>query len=350
MKYGVVTLAGIIGSVGIVGWAAAHPAQQTPTSPTADTTPQVTEGVVLAPVSEIWKVFSTAEGFQKLGVAQCALDLRVGGLIRTHYDPQGVLGDEGTIQNEILAFEPQRMLAFRIHQPPQKFPFSEETWKKTWTVVTLTDLGERTHVRLAGMGYTDAEESQKMRQFFKHGNAWVLQHLQQQFDVGTPPLARPAHAEDPLAPLVHERVIELPRDEVWRLFATSAGWKQFLDVEARIELRPGGKFEILFDPNAPEGQRGAEGCTVLSFLQAEMLSYTWSAPPKFAHARTRRTWVVVRFDELTPARTRVRLDHQGFAELAADEPAYREEWVQVRAYFQRAWGIVLAKLKEQDRG
>jgi len=326
------------------------PADDAPTSAAApgSGTPQVTEGVISAPVSEVWRVFSTATGFRKLGVAQCEMDLRIGGLIRSHYSPQGVLGDEGTIVNEILAFEPEHMISLRVHKPPKGFPFSEATWKNTWTVITLTDLGGgRTHVRLAGMGYTDTEESQKMRQFFASGNAWTLQHLQQQFDADSPAPAGSAHAATPLAPISLERVIELPRGEVWRLLATSDGWRRFLNVDAHIELRPGGKFEILFDPQAQPGRQGSEGCTVLSFVPDELLSYTWNAPPKFEHARARRTWVVIRLDELAPARTRVRLDHLGFAELAAEDPDHRAEWEEVRAYFQHAWGKVLDALQRQ---
>jgi len=145
--------------------------------------PVLSEGVVKAPVSEAWKVFSTAEGFKKMGVAHCELDLRIGGLIRTHYNPKGTLGDEGTIQNEILSFEFERMFSMRIKQPPKGFPFAEETWKGTWTVISLSDLGDgRTHVRIAGYGYPETDDGRKMRQFFASGNAWVLAHLQKQFD------------------------------------------------------------------------------------------------------------------------------------------------------------------------
>jgi uncharacterized protein YndB with AHSA1/START domain len=340
---------GLIGAVGL-GLAARTRADSRPTSSfpaPATAPPQVTEAIVNAPLAKVWDVFSTAAGFKKLGVAQCEMDFRIGGLIRTHYDPRGVLGDEATIENEILAYEPQRMLAFRIHKPPLGFPFPQ-AWKDTWTVVTLSDLGDgRTHVRLAGLGYGNSEESQKMRQFFETGNAWVMQHLQQQFDPHAPPAAGPAHADDPLAPIRHERVIELPRAEVWRLLTTADGWRRLFQADARIELHPGGRFEILFDQTAPQGQQGSEGCAVLSFIPDEMLSFTWNAPPKFAQARQRRTWVVVRLDELAPTRTRVRLDHQGFARQAAESPDDRAEWEGVRAYFQRAWEKVLDALQKQ---
>lgn len=305
---------------------------------------QVNEAVIRAPLAEVWRVFSTAEGFKQMGVAKCDMDFRIGGQIRTHYNPGGVLGDEGTIVNEILAYEPERMLAIRVQKPPAGFPFPERVWRGTWSVIGLADLGDgRTHVRIAGYGYTDDPDSQKMRRFFEQGNAWVLQKLQAAHDAGVPAPRGPAHAEPKLAPLQLERVIEAPRAAVWELLSTPAGWRRMLDVPADIELRPGGKFEIRFATDAPPGAQGSEGCRVLSLLPGEMLSFTWNAPPQFAAARERHTWVVIQLDQLTAQRTRVRLTHHGFAEEAAAAPALRGEWEQVRGYFQNAWGKVLER-------
>lgn len=307
--------------------------------------PQVCEAIIRTTPRELWKVWSTPEGFKKLGVAKVEMDLRPGGLIRSHYSPEGVLGDEGTIENEVLAFEPERMLAIRVRKPPKGFPFPE-AWKRTWSVVTLTDLGDgTTHVRLAGLGYDQSEESTKMREFFEQGNAWTLRRLAKEFDASAPAPAGPAHAPAPLAPITIETTVARPRAEVWRLLSTSAGWKEFFGVETAIEPRPGGKWEIYFNMAAPAGERGSEGCRVLSVLPGEMLSYDWNAPPKFAHARARRTWVVLMLDEVSPAQTRVRLVHDGFAPQAAEHADHRAEWEQVRAYFAAAWPKVLGALK-----
>lgn len=316
-----------------------------PGSGAADLSPLVHEGILNAPVSEVWKVFSTAEGFKKLGVAQCEMDFRVGGLIKSHYDPKGVIGDAGTIMNRIIAYEPERMIAFRIDTPPKGFPFMD-AFKTTWSVATLTDLGDgRTHLRLAGLGYTAEKESQAMREFFKNGNQWTMSKLKAAFDEGEKPRASgSAHEPDPLAIVEHTRVIDAPLSEVYQRFSTSPGWKNFLDVNARIEPVPGGTFEIEFDPDAPLGKRGSEGCTVLSVDPGRMISFSWNAPPKFEFARQQRSWVVVTFEELAPARTRVRLRHLGFAELSARFPEHSKEFVQTRAYFQRAWEMVLDKL------
>ena len=138
----------------------------------------VNEADIHAPLRAVWNVWSSGEGYKAIGAAKADVDLRVGGLIRSHYKPAGVLGDEGTIVNRILAYEPQRMMAIRIERPPKGFPF-KEAWRHTWTVITMLDLGNgRTHLRVASMGFGTDEESVAMRQFFEAGNAATLKAIQ----------------------------------------------------------------------------------------------------------------------------------------------------------------------------
>ena len=142
----------------------------------------VNEGAINAPISAVWNIWTSGDGYKALGVAKADVDLRVGGLIRSHYNPAGVLGDEGTIVNRILAYESQRMIAIRIEQVPKGFPF-KDVWKQTWTVLTMTDLGNgRTHLRIASMGYGTDEQSLAMRRFFEVGNEATLKAIQSHFD------------------------------------------------------------------------------------------------------------------------------------------------------------------------
>jgi uncharacterized protein YndB with AHSA1/START domain len=142
--------------------------------------PQVTEGFVNAPVAEVWRIFTTSEGFKATGVAHASVDLRIGGTIRSHYDPKARLGDPGTIVNEILAYEPERMLAIRIKEAPASFPY-RSAMQGTWTVVHFTPSGEMTHVRIVGLGYRDDAESQAMRTFFAEGNRHTLDTIAKPF-------------------------------------------------------------------------------------------------------------------------------------------------------------------------
>jgi uncharacterized protein YndB with AHSA1/START domain len=143
----------------------------------------VTEGFINAPVAEVWRLFTTSEGYKSTGVTQASVDLRIGGEIRSHYGPhgQGQLGDPETIVNEILAYEPERMLALRIRQAPASFAYRNAI-AGTWTVLYFTPSGENmTHVRIVGLGFRDDAESQAMRQYFERGNRWTIDHLAKRY-------------------------------------------------------------------------------------------------------------------------------------------------------------------------
>jgi uncharacterized protein YndB with AHSA1/START domain len=139
--------------------------------------PQVTEGFVNAPVAEVWRLFTTSEGFLATGAAKADVRLAVGGEIRSHYDPKGSLGDAETIVNEILAYEPERMLAIRIKQAPASFPHRDGI-AGTWTVIYFNPAGaDMTQVRIVGLGYDDTPAARAAREFFATGNRWTLDHI-----------------------------------------------------------------------------------------------------------------------------------------------------------------------------
>jgi len=153
----------------------------------ADELSFVNEGVIDAPVEEVWKIFATSEGYKVLGPALAEVDLRIGGTIRSRYRADGTLGDAETIENTILAYEPPTMMAMRITKTPQSFPF-KNAWKTTWTVLTLEPLdGGKTNLRAASLGFGTDEESVAMRRFFEAGNQSVIVHVQQHFAPSTTP-------------------------------------------------------------------------------------------------------------------------------------------------------------------
>src|SRR5262245_51424866 len=154
------------------------------------------------------------------------------------------------------------------------------------------------------------------------------------------------HAAEGLRPIELEVTVRAPLAAMWEAWTTNEGAQKWFAPKTNIELRPGGAFEILFAPDQPAGQRGAEGLRVLCYLPQEMLAFEWNTPPQFAKARSQRTWVVVRLAELGDGSVRVRLSHAGFAERVAAHPDEQSEWEQVRTYFTRAWPTVLTSLRK----
>jgi uncharacterized protein YndB with AHSA1/START domain len=146
--------------------------------------PLVHEGSVAAPVEEVWKAWSTAEGQKAWMVAHSEVDLRIGGSMRTHYDPKGTLGDPGTIENTIISYEPLRMLSMKVHKAPQSFPFPNAI-RSMWSVVYLDPEGpQSTRVRIVSLGFGADAAARAMRAFFDRGNAYTLRKLQERFAPG----------------------------------------------------------------------------------------------------------------------------------------------------------------------
>lgn len=139
------------------------------------------EALIDAPPAAVWKALTTREGAESWMVAKAEIDLRNGGLMRTHYSKDGVLGDDGTIENMFLSLDPGRMYSMRIARPPANFPF-KTAWQSVWTVVYLEPVSsDKTKVLIRMLGYTDEEESQKMRTFFLRGNQYTLDKLAAKF-------------------------------------------------------------------------------------------------------------------------------------------------------------------------
>ena len=101
--------------------------------------PQVTEGFVNAPVPRSGGSSRPPRGFCATGAAHADVRLAIGGEIRSHYDRRAA-GRRGTIVNEILAYEPERMLAIRIKQAPASFPHRDAI-AGTWTVIYFNPAG-----------------------------------------------------------------------------------------------------------------------------------------------------------------------------------------------------------------
>lgn len=132
-------------------------------------------------------------------------------------------------------------------------------------------------------------------------------------------------------------VIPASIEEVWKAWTTEDGVKTFFAPDCRIDLRPGGAYEMYFDLEAKPGDRGGEGVTILALDPPQMLSFTWNAPPEIPAIRVQRTHVTIFFAPVSTTETKITLQHDGWGNSI--------EWKKARRYFQRAWGkVVLPRL------
>ncbi len=128
-------------------------------------------------INAVWDAFTTTDGLQSWVAPLAEIDFRVGGKWRANYNADGKLGDSTTIENTILSFDPGQMISLKATTFPEGFPFVDAA-KDAWTVFYFSPISaSRTKITVVGLGYTDSEESQKMRSFFAQANEYSLNEL-----------------------------------------------------------------------------------------------------------------------------------------------------------------------------
>jgi uncharacterized protein YndB with AHSA1/START domain len=156
-----------------------------------------------------------------------------------------------------------------------------------------------------------------------------------------------------------EATVDAPPEAVFARWTTDEGLKTFFAPKAVVEPRAGGRYEIVFLPNAdPEGDSaGTKGARILRWEPNRALSFEWftfqsrdlsaqappgaTGPPIVPAERAVRpipTWVDLTFEPVAgqPGKTHVRLAHRGFKTGG--------KWDESFQYFWRAWATVLGRL------
>lgn len=130
---------------------------------------------------------------------------------------------------------------------------------------------------------------------------------------------------------------------VYARFTTAEGVRRFFGVDAAIDMRPGGAYEVFFKrrEEADAVQNSSTGCRVLWYVDNQEVAFEWNAPPYFAselNLQPLPMWVVVTLSP-EPGRqhTLVQVQHHGFGRSAL--------WDRVFEFYVRAWPEILLRLQ-----
>ena len=139
--------------------------------------------------------------------------------------------------------------------------------------------------------------------------------------------------------MTKEILVQAPIEAVWHAWTTAEGLS-FVSGKSNVDLEVGGRYEWFLDLEPDEqGRRGSEGSKVLAWSPKKMIAFSWTFPPDVPELRYagEMTQVVVLFDEQDDGQVRVQLNMHGWQ----DGEAWDRGW----AYFDRAWDLVLGRLK-----
>jgi uncharacterized protein YndB with AHSA1/START domain len=140
--------------------------------------------VIHAPADDIFRCFTTGEGWVKaMGVAKAQMDFRVGGQIRSAYQTDADLASDKAIINTILAYTPGRMLVIKPTAPAGSPDWLVAICNAGWNVITLDPISEnRTRVTIDGMGFAQGSLFDTAYDFFKQGNTATLEMMKKRLD------------------------------------------------------------------------------------------------------------------------------------------------------------------------
>jgi uncharacterized protein YndB with AHSA1/START domain len=98
---------------------AASPSIAQQVSNTPSTQPRVVrvEATINAPVSEVWRVWTTSKGAEEFFAEMANIQLAIGGSYEIQFDPK----DErsGTKGLKVLSYAPEEMISFQWNAPPE---------------------------------------------------------------------------------------------------------------------------------------------------------------------------------------------------------------------------------------
>jgi uncharacterized protein YndB with AHSA1/START domain len=138
------------------------------------------EGIVNAPVREVWRVFTTSEGAEEFFAQKANIALAIGGPYEIQFDPN----DErsGTKGLKILSYAPEEMISFQWNAPPE---LPEVRNGGTWVVVEMepVDAG-RTRVTVTHLGWKTGPQWDQAYVHFQSGWGDLMSRLEKRFTDG----------------------------------------------------------------------------------------------------------------------------------------------------------------------
>lgn len=136
-----------------------------------------------APVSEVWKVWTTEAGVTSFFAPGAHIEPRIDGAYEIFFNPKAEPGMRGADGMRILAFEPERRLAFTWNAPPS---IPAIRGQRTMVVVELQPAGEgRTKLRFTHLGWGEGTDWDAAYAYFdKAWSTFVLPNLKHRFEKG----------------------------------------------------------------------------------------------------------------------------------------------------------------------
>ncbi len=138
----------------------------------------IQEFTVKAPLKAVWNAYTTNEGYEKWAVPLAEIDLKVGGTIKSNYNPAGTIGDSTTIITHIINYVPHQLITLQA-EITDNFPeFMKKEADDFYNVIYFRETEEgHIHVKSFGIGYKNTPKYLELMNYFIPANEMTLMKL-----------------------------------------------------------------------------------------------------------------------------------------------------------------------------
>jgi uncharacterized protein YndB with AHSA1/START domain len=137
-------------------------------------------GTLKAPVSEVWRVFTTSRGAEEFFAEKANIRLAIGGPYEIQFDPKNE--QSGTKGLKVLSYAPEEMISFQWNAPTE---YPEVRNGGTWVVVQMRPEGtDRTRVTVTHYGWKEGAEWDQAYAHFVRGWGDLMKRLERRFTDG----------------------------------------------------------------------------------------------------------------------------------------------------------------------
>ena len=137
----------------------------------------IREAVIDGAPDDVWRLITTERGIESWLAPHAEVDLRVGGLIRTHQDRNGRIGDPQTLVNRVVALTPRRMITVQVDRAPEAYMWAGAVVGTEYDVYVDPAGRGKTRVRCVGRGFPGGPMGYALRSLFEQGMALALNQL-----------------------------------------------------------------------------------------------------------------------------------------------------------------------------
>ncbi len=139
--------------------------------------------LIKAPVTEVWRAWTTSDGIVEFFAPEAHVDARPDGNFAIIIDPYAAPGMQGADDMRVLAVEPEKLLSFTWNAPPS---LAQARQQRTVVILRFAPEGDATRLNLTRLGWGSGGQWPAARAYFEKAWPKVLQQLQQRFETGKP--------------------------------------------------------------------------------------------------------------------------------------------------------------------